>query len=77
MSIAGDYAYENPTLITGTRIGPDLTHIASRSDAFDVSGIWNHLKDPRSTVEWSNMPSYAYLSDTDLEALVRYLATLR
>jgi len=77
VSIAGDYAYENPTLITGTRIGPDLTHIASRSEAFDVSGIWAHLKDPRSTVKWSNMPSYAYLSDTDLEALVRYLATLR
>lgn len=77
VSIAGDYAHENPTLITGTRIGPDLTHVASRGEAFDVSGVWAHLKDPRSTVDWSTMPSYSYLSDADIEALVRYIATLR
>lgn len=77
VSIAGDYAYEDPALITGTRIGPDLTHVASRGEAFDVSGVWAHLKDPRSTVEWSTMPSYSYLSDADIEALVRYIATLR
>lgn len=77
VSIAGDHAYEDPALITGTRIGPDLMHVASRGESFDASGAGAHLKNPRSTVEWSTMPSYSYLSDADIEALVRYIETLR
>jgi cytochrome c oxidase cbb3-type subunit I/II len=77
VSIAGDFAHENPALVSGTRIGPDLTHVASRGDSFDATETGAHLKNPRSDVEWSTMPSYSYLSDADIEALVRYIETLR
>jgi len=36
-----------------------------------------HLTDPRSVVPWSTMPSYSYLSDDDITALVAYIETLR
>ncbi|MEN8041838.1 MAG: cbb3-type cytochrome c oxidase subunit II [Actinomycetota bacterium] len=75
VSIAGDYAYENPALITGVRFGPDLTHVASRTESFDA--IATHLLDPRSVVEWSIMPSYAHLSDEDIAAIISYIETLR
>ncbi len=77
VSIAGDHAHEDPALVIGTRIGPDLTHVASREDTFSVGRATAHLKDPRSRVEWSTMPSYSYLSDADIDALVSYIETLR
>ena len=77
VSVAGDYAHENPALMTGTRIGPDLTHIATRGEFFDKVLVSAHLKDPQSVVEWSTMPSYSYLSDEDISAIVTYIETLR
>jgi cytochrome c oxidase cbb3-type subunit I/II len=77
VSVAGDYAYENPALITGTRIGPDLMHAASRGDSFDAGLIAARLADPRATVDWSIMPSYSYLSDADISAITAYIETLR
>lgn len=77
VSIAGDYANEDPALITGTRIGPDLMHVASRGEFFDTVIVSAHLKDPGSVVEWSAMPSYSYLSDDDIAAIVSYIETLR
>ncbi len=77
VSVAGDYAHEDPALITGIRIGPDLTHVASRGASFDEADVAKHLADPQSTVEWSTMPSYSYLSDADIEAIVSYIETLR
>jgi len=77
VSVAGDYAHENPAMITGIRIGPDLTRVASRGDLLDSAAVAKHLADPRSTVEWSTMPSYSYLSDADIEAIVSYIETLR
>lgn len=77
VSVAGDFAHESPAMITGTRIGPDLTHVATRGDSLDSSEIGRHLKDPRANVDWSNMPSYSHLSDEDIESLVRYIETLR
>ena len=77
VSVAGDYAHENPAMITGIRIGPDLTRVASRDDLLDSAAVAKHLADPRSTVEWSTMPSYSYLSDADIEAIVSYIETLR
>ena len=77
VSIAGDYANEDPALITGTRIGPDLMHVASRGEFFDSVIVSAHLKDPRSVAEWSTMPSYSYLSDDDIAAIVSYIETLR
>ena len=36
-----------------------------------------HLKDPRAVSPGSLMPSYAHLSDEELNALVDYLLTLK
>jgi len=77
VSLAGDYANENPAPITGTRLGPDLMHVASRDEFFDTVIVTAHLKDPQSVVDWSTMPSYAYLSDADISAIVSYIETLR
>lgn len=76
VSIAGDYAYEDPALITGIRFGPDLMHVAARDD-FSPDALASRLRDPRSARAWSIMPSYSYLSDADIEAIVSYIQTLR
>jgi len=68
VSVLGDYANETPALIGVQRYGPDLTHLAERADA-----VADHLGAPRSERPWSTMPSYDYLSGTDLEALAAYL----
>ena len=77
VSIAGDYANEGPSLITGTRIGPDLMRAASRDEFFDTVVVGAHIKDSQSIYDWSIMPSYSYLSDADIAALVSYIETLR
>lgn len=76
VSIAGDYAHENPALITGIRFGPDLMHVAGRDD-FDPVFLKSHLIDPRAARPWSIMPSYAHLSEAEINALVSYIETLR
>ena len=77
MSLAGDYANENPALLGARRYGPDLMHVASRGEFFDKVLVAAHLEDPRSLVPWSTMPSYSYLSTDDIDALVSYIETLR
>ena len=77
VSVAGDYAHENPALIIGTRIGPDLMHVASRGESFDPGLVAGRLADPRAAVDWSIMPSYSYLSDADIKAIAAYIETLR
>lgn len=76
VSQAGDYLHESPVLLGNVRIGPDLMHIASQ-EGFDRNVVATYLKDPRAVRDWSTMPSYDYLSDADLEALVSYIETLR
>jgi len=66
----------------GGNIGPDLTHegLRKRTDEWQKQ----HLKDPVSVyvygptegISWP-MPSFANLSDDDLDALVAYLQSLR
>ena len=72
----GDYAYQKPVMWGTNRQGPDLTFVSRRPYA---NGAWHlaHLKDPRAVVKGSLMPSFAHLSDGDLEDLVEYLLTLR
>jgi cbb3-type cytochrome oxidase subunit 1/mono/diheme cytochrome c family protein len=77
VSIAGDYANEDPALLGLRRFGPDLMHVASRGEFFDKVLMAAHLEDPRSLVPWSTMPSYSYLSDRDIADLVSYIETLR
>ncbi len=76
-SVPGDYVYQKPVLWGTNRQGPDLSHVSSRPYA---TKDWHilHLKDPRGN--WladSLMPSFAHLSDEDLNALAEYLLTLR
>lgn len=58
-SVAGDYAYETPELLSDHRNGPDLTNIGNRQP----SDVWQyiHLWDPRAVVHDSIMPRYTWL----------------
>ncbi len=75
VSEAGDYAHEAPALLGYERLGPDLMHIGSR---YTNAGVLEAvLADPRGAREWSNMPSYDYLSEAELDALAEYLFSLK
>jgi cytochrome c oxidase cbb3-type subunit 2 len=58
-SVAGDYAYATPELLSDHRNGPDLTNIGNRQP----SATWQyiHLWDPRALVSQSIMPRYTWL----------------
>lgn len=72
VSVPGDYAHEQPVLLGVARMGPDLMHIADRGGT-----TVDRLADPREDRPWSTMPSYDYLSEADLEALVAYVNGLK
>lgn len=72
VSEAGDYAHEAPVLLGVARMGPDLSHLAARGGSFV-----DHLQNPRSDRPWSTMPSYDYLSQADLDALLAYVNGLK
>lgn len=71
----GDYGEHSPAMLGSARIGPDLTHVGSRYSSSDE--LIALLRDPRADGRHSSMPSYAFLSDGDLEALAAYLLALR
>ncbi len=76
-SVPGDYVYQSPALWGTNRQGPDLSHVSSRPYATKEWHI-RHLQDPRRNwLAASIMPSYAHLSEQDLDALADYLLTLR
>jgi cytochrome c oxidase cbb3-type subunit 2 len=58
-SVAGDYAYSTPELLSDHRNGPDLTNFGARQP----SAVWNyiHLWNPRAVVHDSIMPRYPWL----------------
>ena len=63
-SLAAESMYDHPFQWGSKRTGPDLARVGGRySDAWHVA----HLKDPRSVVPESIMPSYAFLANTPLE----------
>jgi cytochrome c oxidase subunit II len=72
--------------VRGTRargdLGPDLTHVASRLTLAagtlpNVRGnMYGWLADPQAHKPGSRMPAVR-LSSAELDAVVRYLATLR
>ncbi len=72
VSEPGDYAHEEPVLFGVARMGPDLMHAGDR-EVLTVA----RLRDPRAERPWSTMPSYDYLSNEDLEALVAYVNGLK
>jgi cytochrome c oxidase cbb3-type subunit 2 len=62
-SLAVESKYDHPMLWGSKRTGPDLARIGNKySDEWQV----RHLNDPRSVVPVSVMPSYHFLSTTDL-----------
>ena len=76
-SQAGDYAYQKPVFWGTERQGPDLAHHASRARGANREVQLLHLKNPRGVSPGSLMPSFAHLSEEDLNALVDYLLTLK
>lgn len=73
----GDYVYQKPVFWGTSRQGPDLAHHASRARGTNREVQLLHLKHPRAVSPGSMMPSYAHLSDEELNALVDYLLTLK
>jgi cbb3-type cytochrome oxidase cytochrome c subunit len=69
-STPAQYAGQNPALLGDLRLGPDLSHVASRIRSADE--LRQLLRSGRG-----GMPPHAYLPDRDLDALVAYLLTLR
>ena len=63
-SLAAESMYDHPFQWGSKRTGPDLARVGGRySDEWHVQ----HLKDPRSVVPESVMPTYAFLSERDLD----------
>jgi len=58
-SVAGDYAYSTPELLSDHRNGPDLTNIGARQPSMTWQYI--HLWNPRAVVHDSIMPRYPWL----------------
>lgn len=65
---------DRPNVLGVQRIGPDLACYGDRQT--DVEKVVSHLQDPRATIHLSNMPSYSYLSESQLENLSAYLVGL-
>lgn len=62
-----------PSVLGYQRIGPDLTHVGSREMTDEAAELEALLVDPAAANPESIMPSYGYLSDDDLAALVQFL----
>ena len=63
-SLAGESVYDRPFQWGSKRTGPDLARVGGR-----YSDEWHrvHLVDPRAVVPESNMPSFPWLSTTELD----------
>jgi cytochrome c oxidase cbb3-type subunit II len=72
-SQAGDFSYDRVNLLGTLRNGPDLTY---EGGLYPDEWHIGHLKRPRSYLPGSFMPSYDYLSDTDIRYLVAYIQSL-
>jgi cytochrome c oxidase cbb3-type subunit 2 len=75
-SVSGEHVYEHPFLWGSKRTGPDLARVGGR-----YSDDWHraHLYNPRDVVPESNMPSFPWLFDNDIDGSVtgRKMAALR
>ncbi|KAB7648669.1 cytochrome-c oxidase, cbb3-type subunit II [Polymorphobacter fuscus] len=64
-SLAAESMYDHPFQWGSKRTGPDLARVGGRySDGWHVQ----HLKDPRSVVPESIMPTYAFMATRPLQA---------
>jgi cytochrome c oxidase cbb3-type subunit 2 len=75
-SVAGESVYDHPFVWGSKRTGPDLARVGGR-----YSDEWHrtHLNNPRDVVPESNMPAYAWLarSAVDAEVLPDKMRALR
>lgn len=75
-SVAGEFVYNHPHLWGSKRTGPDLARVGER-----YSDDWHraHLYNPRDVVPESNMPSFPWLFDADINGDVtgKKMAALR
>jgi cytochrome c oxidase cbb3-type subunit 2 len=75
-SVAGESVYDHPFQFGSKRTGPDLARIGGR-----YSDEWHriHLSNPRDVVPESNMPAYAWMaqSKVDAELTPQKMRTLR
>jgi cytochrome c oxidase cbb3-type subunit 2 len=64
-SVAGEFVFDHPFLWGSKRTGPDLARVGKK-----YSDEWHriHLNNPRDVVPESNMPAYAFLARTELDA---------
>ncbi len=64
-SVAGEFVYDHPFQWGSKRTGPDLARVGGR-----YSDEWHrlHLISPRDLVPESNMPAYAWLARSPVEA---------
>lgn len=74
MSLPADYFNEAPSLMGLDRVGPDLTCIGDRET--DLDALIKHLRDPGSVRKGSTMPSYGFLSDSELRSVALFLTAL-
>ncbi len=73
VSQGGDYVFDNPMILGSERTGPDLSYIGhKRSEKWEI----DHLRDPRQFSPMSIMPSFSFLPEEDLQAIVTYLFAL-
>ena len=75
-SLAGEGIYDRPFLWGSRRTGPDLARVGKK---YPDSWHWLHFKNPRNIEPRTNMPSFAFLTDTPLDTSLTgtRLATLR
>jgi cytochrome c oxidase cbb3-type subunit 2 len=64
-SVAGESVYDRPFQFGSKRTGPDLARVGGR-----YSDEWHrvHLINPRDVVPESNMPAYAWLASSKVDA---------
>jgi cytochrome c oxidase cbb3-type subunit II len=64
-SLAGESVYDHPFQWGSKRTGPDLARVGGR-----YSDEWHrvHLSNPRDVVPESNMPTYAWLANRQVDA---------
>jgi cytochrome c oxidase cbb3-type subunit 2 len=64
-SLAGESVYDHPFQWGSKRTGPDLARVGGR-----YSDEWHkvHLSNPRDVVPESNMPTYAWLADHQVDS---------
>jgi len=75
-SVAGEFVYDRPFLWGSKRTGPDLARVGGR-----YSDQWHrvHLGNPRDVVPESNMPSFPWLFENEINSEVtpKKLRTLK